>query len=191
MPQNSDDMNLADKNVAILAADGFDEHQMTEIQRALVRARARIKIVAPEAAIVNGWQGESWGHHFHVDAPIFEALGSDFDMLVLPGGTRSAGKLRQNPHTKRIINHFLDANKPIAAIGEGVGLLALAGKLENQAVAAPAETRDELTAAGAQLSEDELEIDGNLLTAAGGDLAGWVREAIAFFAGADTVKAAA
>src|ERR1700744_5685697 len=128
-------LNLADKNVAILAADGFNEHQMTEIQRALTKARARLKIVAPESAIVNGWQGEGWGHHFHVDAPISQALGSDFDMLVLVGGTRSFDKLKANPHTRRIVNHFLEAGKPIAAIGEGVGLLALSPKSAGQLVA--------------------------------------------------------
>ena len=184
-------LNLADKNIAILASDGFDEHQMTEIQRALTKARAHIKIVAPEAGIVNGWQGEGWGHHFHVDAPISEALGSDFDMLVLPGGARSTEKLRQNPHTRRIVNHFLEANKPVAAIGTSVGLLALGGKISGRTVAAPAESQDELKNAGALIGEAAQEIDGNLLTATGEDLENWVKEAIEFFADAELVKHAA
>ncbi len=82
-------LSLAGKKAAILAADGFNEHQMTEIQRALVKAKADIKTVAPESAVVNGWQGDGWGHHFHVDAPIGETLGSDFDFLILPGGSRA------------------------------------------------------------------------------------------------------
>jgi protease I len=184
-------LNLADKNVAILAADGFDEHQMTEIQKALTKARARLKIVAPEAGLVNGWQGEGWGHHFHVDAPIGEALGSDFDMLVLPGGARSVEKLKANAHARRIVNHFLAANKPIAAIGDGVGLLALGDKIGGRLVAASVAAQEALKAAGVQIGDDNQEIDGNLLTATGDDLAAWVENAVAFFADADVVKHAA
>jgi len=183
-------MTLVDKNIAILAADGFDEHQMTEIQRALTKEKARIKIIAAEQGVVNGWHGDGWGHHFHVDAPIGEALGSDFDMLVLPGGTRSADKLKQNPHTRRIVNHFLDANKPVAAIGAGVGLLALGITLAERIVAAPADIQADLKTAGAIVGEGE-ENDGNLLTSDGADLAGWVERTLEFFAQAEQIKAAA
>ena len=180
---------LADKKIAIVAADGFDEHQMTEIQRALVRANANIKMVAPEPGVVNGWQGDTWGHHFHVDAPLAEALGSDFDMLVLPGGARSLEKLKANAHAKRIINHFLEANKPIAAIGEGVGLLALGEKIAGRLVTAPAELHEALNTAGATIGEDGQEIDNNLLTSNGADLALWVSETIEFFAEAESGQA--
>jgi deglycase len=189
--ENQVQLSLAGKNAAILAADGFDEHQMTEIQRALVKAKANIKTVAPESGVVNGWQGDSWGHHFHVDAPLGETLGSDFDLLIVPGGSRAAEKLKQNPHTRRIISHFLDANKPIAAIGEGVGLLAVCSGISGRTVAAPPAAEDGLKAAGAVLSEDSQENDGNLLTAKGDDLAAWVEEAMAFFADAEPVRTAA
>jgi protease I len=182
---------LTDKNIAIVAADGFDEHQMTEIQRALTKVKARVKIVAPEAGLINGWQGEGWGHHFHVDAPLGETLGSDFDMLVLPDGERSTGKLKQNLHVRRVLNHFLEANKPIAAIGAGVGLLALGDKITGRAVAAPAEAQDELKAAGISIGDGDREVDGNLLTATGDDLSAWVEDTLAFFADADIVKRAA
>lgn len=182
---------LVDKNIAIVAADGFDEHQMTEIQRALTKAKARIRIVAPEPGLVNGWQGEGWGHHFHVDAPMSETLGSDFDMLVLPGCARSTDKLKQNPHMRRLVNHFLAANKPISAIGTGAGLLALGDQMTGRTVAAPVEVQDELKAAGIGIGENDREIDGNCLTSAGEDIAAWVEETLAFFADADIVKRAA
>jgi protease I len=184
-------MTLVDKNVAILAADGFDEHQMSEIQRALNKAKARIKIIAAEKGVVNGWQGDSWGHHFHVDAPIGEALGSDFDMLVLLGGARSVDKLKLNAHTRRIINHFVDANKPVAAISAGVSLLTLSPKIDGRLVSASADIAEVMTTAGARMSEDPEEIDGNLLTSNGDDLAIWVDQALDFFAEADQVKVAA
>lgn len=182
---------LADKKIAILVANGFDENQTTEIQRALVKAQASIKIIAPETGVVNGWQGESWGHHFHIDAQIFEALGSDYDILILPGGARSAQKLKQNLHARRIINHFLDANKPIAAVGAGVSLLALSGKLGGRMVAAPDEAHGELVAAGVIVSGEAGETDGNILTLRNAEPAVWAQEALAFFEKAETLKRAA
>ena len=182
---------LADKNIAILVANGFDENQTTEIQRALTKIQAYAKIISPESGLVNGWQGEAWGHHFHVDAPISEALGSDYDILILPGGERSAAKLRQNLHTRRIVNHFLDANKPIVAVGAGVALLALGGKLAGRTVAAPDNARAELEGAGASVSENDQEADGNLLTLKDAEPSVWAEEALTFFDVADAVRRAA
>ncbi len=184
-------LTLADQNVAILAANGFDENQVTEIQRALVRAKAHARIVSSETGVVNGWQGDGWGHYFNVDALIGEALGSDFDMLVLPGGERSTDKLKQNLHTRRIVGHFVDANKPVAAIGSGVGLLALVSNIAGRTVAAAPELRTGLETAGINVGDLSQEIDGNLLTSTGEDLGAWVGEVLEFFADADIIKRAA
>ncbi len=172
---------LAGKSIAILAANGFDENQMTEIQRALTTAKAKFKTVAPENGVVNGWQNNHWGHYFPVDAPIGEALGSDYDALVIPGGERAIAKLKTNLHARRIVNHFLEAEKPIAAIGAGVSLLALSPKAANLLVSAPAECHDELKAVGAIPSEDPQELSGVVLTSDGTDRAAWVTEAMALF----------
>lgn len=172
---------LAGKSTAILAANGFDENQMTEIQKALTTVKAKFKTVAPEQGVVNGWQKDHWGHYFPVDAPIGEALGSDFDFLVIPGGERAIAKLKTNLHTRRIINHFLEAEKPIAAIGAGVTLLALSSKVAGISVSAPQDAHEELANAGATLSESDQEVCGAVLTSKGGDTAAWVARALELF----------
>ncbi len=184
-------LTLAGKNIAILIATGFDENQMSDIQRALTKAQATPRIIAPEQGVVNGWQGEGWGHYFPVHAQIGEALGSDFDMLVLPGGERSVAKLKTNAHTRRIITHFLDAAKPVAAIGAGTGLLALSDKIAGRLVAAPIAMQAELKAAGAEISASPQDVEGNLLTANGDDIKAWVEEALEFFGEAEVVMQAA
>ena len=62
------------------------------IRSALTKSKATIKVIAPEQGVVHGWQGDAWGHYFPVDAQIGEVLGSDFDILILPGGERGALK---------------------------------------------------------------------------------------------------
>ncbi len=157
---------------------------MTEIQRALTTAKAKFKTIAPENGVVNGWQKDHWGHYFPVDTHISEALGSDFDFLVIPGGERAMSKLKTNLHTRRIVNHFLEAGKPIAAIGSGVGLLALSPKVAGLTVAASLDAHEELTAA-AIISEDTQELSEQVLTANGDDNAAWVEQAMELFSSAE------
>jgi len=176
---------LTGKTIAILAANGFDENQMTEIQRALTTLKAKFKTVAPENGVVNGWQQDHWGHYFPVDAPIADALGSDYDFLVIPGGERGIAKLKTNLHVRRIVNHFLEAGKPIAAIGAGVALLALSGKIAGVTVTAPVPLYDELNAAGAIISEEPQIVSEMVVTSNGEDNAAWVALALASFSEAE------
>jgi protease I len=177
--------SLAGKSIAILAANGFDENQMTEIQRALTTVKAKFKTIAPENGVVNGWQKDHWGHYFPVDVQIGEALGSDFDFLVIPGGERAMTKLKTNLHTRRIVNHFLEARKPIAAIGAGVSLLALSPKAAGLMVAAPVDSQEELKNAGVEISEGTQEVCGMVLTANGEANAAWVAQALVLFSEAE------
>ena len=151
--------------VAIIMASGFEETELTEPQRALLKAGATVKTVSPDQGLANGWHGKGWGHFFPIDLQIGDVLGADYDALVLPGGERSVGKLTLNPHTKRIVGHFLDAGKPIAAIDQGVSLLAQARQIGGRGIAAPESVREAVEAAGGQLREEAVALDGALLTA--------------------------
>lgn len=184
--------SLANKKVAVIVANGFAETQMTSPQRALIEAGAKVKVISPEQGLVNGWHETAWGHYFPVDEPIDSALGADFDMLLLPGGKRSIAKLAQTQHTARIVKSFFDAGKPVAAIGDGVGVLALAEKAEGRRVTAAEEVVENLKAGGATVVEDELVHDGNLLTARGADaLDGFVDAMLTHFGGGADMQDAA
>lgn len=171
--------NQTGRSVLILVANGIDEVQLTEMQRALTKAGAKFCTAAPEQGLVNSWHDNAWGHYFPVDRSIGEVLGSDFDVLVLPGGERAATKLKQNLHTRRIVNHFIDANKPISAIGAGVALVALATRCAGRMVAATESLVPELTAAQMEVSVDVIEEDRNLRTAQGPAPQEWIEALLA------------
>jgi protease I len=174
------------RTALILVANGVDEIQLTEMQRALTKAGVKFCTVAPDQGLVNGWHDNAWGHYFPVDKVIGEVLGSDFDMLVLPGGERGTLKLKQNLHTRRIVNHFLDANKPISAIGAGVGLIALGTRCAGRTVAALEDLVPEATAAQLQLATEPLWQDSNLMTCQGPAPLPWIE---ALFAELNGTKA--
>jgi len=183
--------DLAGKMIAILAANGFDENHMTAIQRIFSKAKAQYKVIAPEQGLVNGWQGSGWGHYFTVDSQINAALGSDFDALVIVGGERGVSKLKTNPHARRIVNHFLEARKPVAAIGAGVALLSLSGRSAGLEVAAPAEFHEEIRAAKMTVAAEEQHIDGVVLSAVGKNMEMWAESALALFGSSAEMERAA
>jgi protease I len=173
---------LSEKSVLVLAANGFDENHMTAMQRALTKVKAPYKIVAPEQGLVNGWQDNAWGHYFTVDCVIGTVLGSDFDALVLIGGERGVAKLKDNPHTRRIVNHFLEAGKPVSGIGAGISLLALSPKSAGLTVAAPESLEADLKAAQIERSPESQTLDGVVLSADGTAIDVWVDASLALFA---------
>jgi protease I len=186
------DQRLDGCTIAIMVASGFEETELTEPQRALLKTGATLKTISPDQGLANGWHGKGWGHFFPIDLAIGEVLGADFDMLVLPGGERSITKLKANPHTKRIVGHFLDAGKPIAAIDQGVGLLAHARKLKGRSLSAPVALQEVIEAEGGRWVEDPLTLDGPVLTARDAEsLPAFVEQLLKLFAEANQLKKAA
>jgi len=153
--------------VAILVANGFDEADMIAAQKALMQAGANARIVSPEPGLVNSWNGTEWGHHFAVDAPLSSALGADYAMLVIPGGSRSLDKLKLTAHTKRFIGSFMAACKPVAACNDALQILMFTGNLDNRTVSGPEQMKDMAAQAGLKWSDSSPCIDANLMTGTG------------------------
>ena len=109
------------------------------------------------------------------DEAVGDALAADYCGLILPDGRNSALTLSENPHTKRLIAAFLDAEQPVLAIGEAVSLLITADVAAGRRLAGEGELGEELSRAGAHWVPDEDVVsEGNLITAtsaaAGADL---------------------
>jgi len=181
---------LAGKKIAVLIASGFEEVQMTDAQKALLALGATVRLVGPES-LANGWHGDAWGHYFPVDAQIATMLSADYDMLFVPGGARSLTKLSQTPHTKRIVSAFVDDQKPVALVGHGVEVLVIADRAEGMTVSGAPESQTALIAANAKWSNETISLSGNVLTASGDDLPGFIAEMTDLFTGAQLVQDAA
>ena len=109
-------MTLNNKKIAILTANGVLQNDISMIQRALIQKRCFPKIVGAGSKLIVSWDGEQWGHNFAVDVSITEALGVDYDVLIIPGGTRAMDVLSETAHTRRILNSFVVAEKPVVAM---------------------------------------------------------------------------
>ncbi len=110
---------------------------------------------------------EKRGHNFALNATFASIRTEDYDALVIPGG-RAPEYLRLNPEVIKAVQHFFEADKPVAAICHGAQLLSAAGVLKGRTCSAYPACRPEVELAGgiyADIAINDAVADGNLVTA--------------------------
>lgn len=110
---------------------------------------------------------EKRGHNFALNATFASIRAEDYDALVIPGG-RAPEYLRLNPEVIRAVQHFFEADKPVAAICHGAQLLSAAGVLKGRTCSAYPACRPEVELAGgiyADIAINDAVADGKLVTA--------------------------
>ncbi|HEY8530242.1 MAG TPA: DJ-1/PfpI family protein [Paenibacillaceae bacterium] len=104
----------------------------------------------------------------------------EYDGLIIPGG-RAPEYIRLNEHVPRIVKHFFDAGKPIAAICHAAQILSTIPEvLQGRELTAYIACKPEVKAAGGTYVDKPLHVDRNLVSGhAWPDLPGFMREFIA------------
>lgn len=86
---------------------------------------------------------------------------------MIPGG-RAPEYLRLNDQVQKMVRHFFETDKPVAAICHGAQILAAAGVLKGRKCSAYPACQPEVELAGGQfagIEVDEAVTDANLVTA--------------------------
>ena len=152
------------KRVMILATDGFEQSELEKPRENLQQAGFDTVVVAPHDGQIKGWQHTDWGTPVDVDLTLDEAEEADFDALLLPGGQINPDKLRMEEKAVQLVREFCDAGKPVAAICHGPWLLAEADVIEGKTVTSWPSIRTDLSNAGANVVDQEVVQDGQLIT---------------------------
>ena len=155
---------LRNKRVAVLVDHGFEQSELTEPKKALEAAGATAHIVSPQSGKVKGWQHTNWGDELPVDRKLDEAKPDEYDALLLPGGVMNPDKLRMNPQAIQFVKHFVDTNKPIAAICHGPWPLIETGIVRGRKMTSWPSLQTDLKNAGAQWVDQEVVVDNGLVT---------------------------
>lgn len=157
--------DLTGKMVAILVDNYFEEIEMTSPRKALEEAGATVHLVATKDQAVFGMNHAEMGDEFDADVTIEEMKSSDYEALVVPGGTINGDHLRVSQKAQSWIRDFNDAGKPIALICHAPWLLINAGLIKGRRVTSyPTLQEDLMNAGAAEWSDEEVVIDGNLIT---------------------------
>jgi protease I len=152
------------KRVLILATDGFEQSELIEPKKALEEAGIETIVASPKRGEIKGWNHTDWGERVPVDAGLDEVAAADFDALLLPGGVMNPDKLRQEERVIELIEEFDEAEKPIAAICHGPWLLVEADIVDGRTVTGWPSIRTDLENAGGDVVDQEVVVDGNLIT---------------------------
>jgi protease I len=110
---------------------------------------------------------EKRGHDFALNATFADVKPEDYDALVIPGG-RAPEYLRLDGRVIEVVQHFVRANKPIAAICHGLQVLSAAGALAGKRATAYPAVGPEVKLAGGtyvEVAVDKAVVDGNLVSA--------------------------
>ncbi len=155
---------LANKKVAILAADGFEESELLKPKAALEEAGATTEIVSLERMPIKGWDTDHWSGTVQVDKSVNEARADDYDALLLPGGVMSPDKLRMNAAAVKFVQGFTSKEKPVAAICHGPWTLINAGALQGKTVTSWPSLRKDIENAGGHWVDEEVVTDRTFVT---------------------------
>jgi protease I len=158
------EQNLKGKKVAILVTDGFEQVELVEPRKALDAAGAQTSIVSPKKDKVRGWNFTDWGQELKVDVPLAQAKADDFDALLLPGGVMNPDKLRMDDKAVDFASAFFEAGKPVASICHGPWMVIETGAATGRRIAAWPSLKTDLANAGAEWVDEEVCVDGNLVT---------------------------
>jgi protease I len=176
------DTNLSGLTVAILVADGFEQAELLKPREALRNAGAKTVVVSPAEGQVRGWAETDWGESVEVDQSLAGADPQKFDALLLPGGVYNPDKLRMQKEAVAFVKSFVDAGKPIAAICHGPWTLIEAEGVEGHRMTSWPSLRTDLTNAGANWVDQEVVVDGTLVTSRNpGDIPAFNREMLTLF----------
>ena len=115
--------NFAGKTVGLMVASGFDEATFIAIQKAMLAANAKLKIISRDAGLTNAWNGTGWGMSYPVDSTLSTTLAVDYDALIIPQGDRHIEKLSTEVHAKRILRAFLRENMPVLILADAIKIL--------------------------------------------------------------------
>jgi protease I len=161
--------SLEGKKVAILATDGFEQLELTRPWEALTRAGAKVEIVSPKAYEIQGFNHLEPGEMFAVDKRLDQAKAADYDALVIPGGVFNPDQLRTDDDATHFARAFIEADKPVAAICHAPWVLIDAEVVAGRVMTAVKSVRTDLANAGANVVDEEVVVDGHLITSRGPD----------------------
>ena len=107
---------------------------------------------------------EKPGYRIPADLSFDMVKPAEYVGLVLPGG-RAPEYIRNETRALRIVADFMEAKKPVAAICHAVQILIAAGFCKGRTMAAYPALRMDVERAGGIFRDDEVVIDGNLVSA--------------------------
>ena len=153
-------MSVADSTIAILTAQtGVERAELEQPLEQLKAAGATVLHVAPELEPVQTMVSDTdKDATFDPDVRLADVSVDDIDLLVLPGGTVNADKVRGDASCVAFVTQLVEAGKPVAAVCHAPWALVEAGVLPGKTLTSFPTLRTDITNAGGTWVDQEVVI---------------------------------
>jgi protease I len=153
-------MSLHGKKVLLMVEELYNDREFWYPYYRLQEEGAQVVVVAPQAGKI--YTGAA-GIKARSDLAADQAGSNDFAGLIIPGGY-APDHMRRHPAMVRIVADMAAAGKVVAAICHAGWMLASAGIVKGRTVTGFFAIRDDLVHAGASYVDQDVVVDGALIT---------------------------
>ena len=152
------------KKALIMTADKFEDMELFFPLFRLLEAGWHVDVAAPTKHEIEGEHGYGITPSLTLD----EADPESYDLLIIPGGfpDGAPATVRKNRKAQDITKSFFQKGKPVASICHGPWTLASSNVVKNRHLTSfwHDGVPEEITAAGGVWEDEEVVVDGNLIT---------------------------
>ena len=157
---------LKGKKIAFLAADAFEESELTKPWEALEEAGAQLELISLQEGKITALDEEKLkaAKSLKVDKTVEEVSAADYDGLVLPGGVANPDKLRADENAVNFVRDFFEQGKPVGAVCHGPWTLVEAGVVRGRTLTSYPSIQTDIRNAGGKWVDEEVHVDQGLVT---------------------------
>jgi deglycase len=153
-------MNLKGKRAAVLVEQQYQEMEVWYPVYRLREAGCTVTLVGPDAGQT---YNSKLGYPAKSDKAAKDVSANDFDVLVIPGGF-SPDYVRRSKEMVRLVTDMAERGKLVAAICHGPWVLCSTKALRGKRVTCFHSIKDDVTNAGATYVDEEVVVDGSIIT---------------------------
>jgi protease I len=150
--------------IAVMVADLFEDVEYEKPVAAFRQeGHSTVNVGLQRDETVKGKKGKA---EVNIDRAIEEVSADDFDAVFIPGGC-SPDKLRGYDDAVTLVREFVQDGKPVFAICHAPQLFITADVVKGRRMTSWKTVRVDLKNAGADVRDEEVVIDGNIITSRG------------------------
>ncbi|MBI2542294.1 type 1 glutamine amidotransferase [Candidatus Woesearchaeota archaeon] len=150
---------LNNKKVMIFAENIYEDLELWYPKLRLAEEGAKVVVAGTGDKTYKGKNG----YPLEVDGDATNYKAKDFDAVIVPGGF-APDKLRRHKEVLDFVKEMHSAGKIVAAICHGPWVLVSAGILKGKKLTCVSAIKDDVMNAGARYSDEEVVVDGNIIT---------------------------
>lgn len=152
-------MSLKGKRIAVFLEKMYEDLEFWYPNIRMKEAEADVVVVAPKVDTYIGKHGLP----AKADQAIIGVKAEEFNALIIPGGY-SPDHMRRVPEMVKFVKQMHNSGKIIAAICHAPWMLASAGILKGKKITSFFSLKDDLINAGAEWYDQDVVVDGNIIT---------------------------